>query len=1378
MENAGLATCPDGNLFGLNGLIQQYNTSTGLATEILEHPGNLPSLEGIQCYGDSLFYFTQGNSPGMLYSVDAATGVIIELGNIGYDIQGELTSQDGILYGAIAWSPASNFMNGIIQIDPADPGNSTIVVTYPNNNCCDGITASPFCHVLFASNLTDGLLYTINLLDGAVTPVCAVPADLWRVSSILEHTLSTICENNIDLDCNNSTGAQDPDFTGPIYDCFSDGAAITDDDIRMWYTAEIESMRVQIVGYMPDAPFEILEMTSIIPALDVIGQNTSFITLVNLGNASATDFKMALRSILYHNLATPLTAGTRTIEVQFTNNDGEMSNVATAYIDVLYNDVLEVDLGADIIICDDESQMLNAGNPGAEYSWSTGENSPSITVNEEGAYSVTVSDGILCPAADTVWVEVLPSISVQIEAVDGACQGDIISVNVTTDAPFPIDVVLFLMPGGEIHLDNVEGEASFEYILFETITVSIVEITPSEVVCSIFQGDPVVVEVWPTYAQSVMLTICEGDSVWINGQWIFTDGTYVELYSTTFQCDSAVTYTLNFIPAEEIWIETYTCVASEAGIMISWLPDPDGCYFQVFNQVQYIPPDTTLLLLSTCDESASGTSQEWASNQFGCDSVIITTSIWIPDDSTFLFEFTCDIQLAGTEIIYLLGEEGCDSIVVTEILWELPDSTFVSGTSCNLQDTGQVLSTIVLPDGCDHVIVTTITYAEADTTFIQLPACDSLQFDTLITLFQDVSGCDSLVITTTSYISPADTTYMYESSCDSSALGVLQYALTGSDGCDSLIILTVTEAPGDTTFLYESSCDSSNIGVSQYALTGFDGCDSLIITTVSLGSGDTTLIFTTSCDPASLGVYEELLVSTQGCDSLIITTVGFSAQDSTFLSSSTCDPAAAGVYVASLINQFGCDSIVTETVSLFPSDTTYLNSTTCDPSAAGVFTLILINQFGCDSIVTEAVTLLPSDQTTLASTTCIDSQAGVFVTSLTNQYGCDSIITETITLIAGDTTVIQLFTCDPAETGVSQHASTGSDGCDSLVIETTILYPLPVLQVQSAINYNSFDISCAGVTDGSAIANASGVQPFDYLWSTNDTDLLITGLSAGAYAVSVTDGNGCTTDGVITLTEPDLFLIGFEVSEPDCFDQQLGNIKVKPNGGVAPYTYSMDGTTFQSSPDFTGLGEGIYQITSLDANACSATEIISIDLPLLIDVELGDNQVISIGDSSLLQAIVNLPFDSLSGVIWTGIDSIDCPNCLSQLVAPIITTAYTVSVASVDGCADRDSMTLSVTRDLKVYIPNIFSPNGDGINDGLSISLAGDVQEISSFLIFDRWGNLVFEANHVLPNDPVVSWDGTLKGEMMNPGVFTFKLVVVFANGESEVRYGDITLLR
>jgi len=402
----------------------------------------------------------------------------------------------------------------------------------------------------------------------------------------------------------------------------------------------------------------------------------------------------------------------------------------------------------------------------------------------------------------------------------------------------------------------------------------------------------------------------------------------------------------------------------------------------------------------------------------------------------------------------------------------------------------------------------------------------------------------------------------------------------------------------------------------------------------------------------------------------------------------------------------------------------------------------------------------------------------MFITTHLNQFGCDSIVTLTVSLVAADTTQFNFNTCDPAQTGSIETLFVSQDGCDSLVIQTTSLYPLPVLIVESAIDYNGFDLSCEGSTDGSAIANVTGVPPYTYLWSTNDTDQMITGLSAGDYDIAITDGNGCMTDGAVTLTEPDAFMIGFEVSEPDCFDQQLGSITVLPSGGVAPYTYSIDGTVFQTTPVFTGLDEGIYQITSLDANDCSTTEIISIDAPLMVNVELGANQSISIGDSTLLEAIINLPFDSLSSVMWTGIDSIGCANCLTQIVAPIITTAYTVSVTSVDGCADRDSLTIFVNTDFKIYIPNIFSPNGDGINDMIMISADESVREISSFSIFDRWGNLVFGAEHFQPNDSSIAWDGRMKGDAMNPGVFTYLVVVDFADGASEVIYGDITLVR
>jgi gliding motility-associated-like protein len=258
-------------------------------------------------------------------------------------------------------------------------------------------------------------------------------------------------------------------------------------------------------------------------------------------------------------------------------------------------------------------------------------------------------------------------------------------------------------------------------------------------------------------------------------------------------------------------------------------------------------------------------------------------------------------------------------------------------------------------------------------------------------------------------------------------------------------------------------------------------------------------------------------------------------------------------------------------------------------------------------------------------------------------------------------------------------------------------------------------------------------------------------------------------------------MIGFEITEPGCFDQELGSIIVMPSGGVAPYTYSIDGTNFQSTSEFENLQNGVYQITSLDANDCAATEMISIHVPLSISVELGDDQIINLGDSAEIQAVVNLPFDSIASIQWHGIDSIDCPNCLTQIVAPIITTAYSVSVTTADGCADKDSVSVFVASDHDIYIPNIFSPNGDGINDVLTISAGDGVEQITSFEIFDRWGNLVFSVNNISSGSTSISWDGRFKGKEMNAGVFTYKMILTL-KGEvgdfTELRYGDITLIR
>jgi gliding motility-associated-like protein len=90
-----------------------------------------------------------------------------------------------------------------------------------------------------------------------------------------------------------------------------------------------------------------------------------------------------------------------------------------------------------------------------------------------------------------------------------------------------------------------------------------------------------------------------------------------------------------------------------------------------------------------------------------------------------------------------------------------------------------------------------------------------------------------------------------------------------------------------------------------------------------------------------------------------------------------------------------------------------------------------------------------------------------------------------------------------------------------------------------------------------------------------------------------------------------------------------------------------------------------------------------------------------------------------------------------------------------------------------VFVPNTFTPNGDGQNDILKVFGPG-VESVKQVRIFNRWGQMVFETN-----DPDgIGWDGTFNGEELNPGVFVYYMDVECINGERTIKKGDITLLR
>jgi len=101
-----------------------------------------------------------------------------------------------------------------------------------------------------------------------------------------------------------------------------------------------------------------------------------------------------------------------------------------------------------------------------------------------------------------------------------------------------------------------------------------------------------------------------------------------------------------------------------------------------------------------------------------------------------------------------------------------------------------------------------------------------------------------------------------------------------------------------------------------------------------------------------------------------------------------------------------------------------------------------------------------------------------------------------------------------------------------------------------------------------------------------------------------------------------------------------------------------------------------------------------------------------------------------------------------------------------------------VKKDRNIYVPNAFSPDGNGDNDIFYIFSDASVEKIRSFLVFNRWGESVFEVYNSQPNDPRWGWDGSYRGEPVNAAVYVWFAEIEFKNGDVEIIKGDVVIMR
>ena len=364
---------------------------------------------------------------------------------------------------------------------------------------------------------------------------------------------------------------------------------------------------------------------------------------------------------------------------------------------------------------------------------------------------------------------------------------------------------------------------------------------------------------------------------------------------------------------------------------------------------------------------------------------------------------------------------------------------------------------------------------------------------------------------------------------------------------------------------------------------------------------------------------------------------------------------------------------------------------------------------------------------------------------------------------------------------------TDSKGCTTSTIASVSQPPKIDAIVNPDTIYNGYAVRCADSEDGQATVKPSGgVGGYSVVWQTNPLQVTRTALglkSDTTYKVFVYDKNGCSDSSTVTLTAPPPIEADFSIQNVRCTNEKNGIIKLDSvKGGIAPYflTFNENKYTINATPEFSGLNSGEHIFEIRDTNGCTLQKSLTVQNPPKLKIISTNDTLIHFGDDVELQANLDTP-SVLRSISWQPMhDSLtmQCKECRIALSSPRVTTIYKLTVKDTFGCIATKDITVRVDKIRKVFVPNIFSPNDDGLNDYLTIYTGNGTKRILKFNIFNRWGALIFAAHDFQPNDDKNGWDGYFKGKIADDELYVWFAEIEFEDGQREVFKGDVIIAR
>ncbi|WP_207510818.1 gliding motility-associated C-terminal domain-containing protein [Longitalea luteola] len=312
-----------------------------------------------------------------------------------------------------------------------------------------------------------------------------------------------------------------------------------------------------------------------------------------------------------------------------------------------------------------------------------------------------------------------------------------------------------------------------------------------------------------------------------------------------------------------------------------------------------------------------------------------------------------------------------------------------------------------------------------------------------------------------------------------------------------------------------------------------------------------------------------------------------------------------------------------------------------------------------------------------------------------------------------------------------------------------------------------------------------GASGFTYAWSPaiNLSDPLVAqpvGTPPGpvAYELTVTNAeSGCIDKDTMNITVFQPIAIGVSPDETICEGQSV-NLHV--TGTAVEYLWSpAQGLSNANIRDPIAIPQQTttYRVVGFDGHQCfTDTGFIKVLVNQKPRVNVGPDIVQATGTSYTFSPVTaNGPIVNWQ---WSPGNDLSCTNCATPVAAVKKNVTYYATVTNEHGCVATDSMQIrTFCLNTQVFIPNAFSPDGDGVNDVFMVRGKG-IGQVRSFRIFSRWGELVFERTNFLPNDPAFGWDGRVRGKAGPPEVYVYTADVVCENDLINTYKGNVTLLK